>query len=34
MDHQSGQGFDSDDSDLDMQAEISDKHEKVDEFSI
>ncbi|KAK7272012.1 hypothetical protein RJT34_28342 [Clitoria ternatea] len=34
MDHQSVQGFDSDDSDLDMQAEISEKHEKVeDEFS-
>ncbi|KAG5132120.1 hypothetical protein JHK84_038517 [Glycine max] len=33
MDHQSGQGFNSDDSDLDMQAEISEKHKKVDEFS-
>lgn len=32
--HQSGQGFDSDDSDLDMQAEISEKDEKVeDDFS-
>ncbi|KHN30100.1 Protein FAR1-RELATED SEQUENCE 5 [Glycine soja] len=33
MDHQSGQGFNSDDSDLDMQAEISEKPKKVDEFS-
>ncbi|KAE9585960.1 putative transcription factor FAR family [Lupinus albus] len=32
-DHQSGQGFDSDDSDLDMQVEISENHEKVDVFS-
>lgn len=33
MDHQSDQGFDSDDSDLDMQPEISEKHKKVDDFS-
>ena len=33
MDHESVQGFDSDDSDLDMQAEISEKHGKIDEFS-
>lgn len=34
MDHQSGQGFDSDGSDLDMLADISEKRENVeDEFS-
>lgn len=34
MDHQSGQGFDSDGSDFDVLAEISEKHEKVeDEFT-
>lgn len=34
MEYQSGQGFDSDDSDLDMQAEIHENYEKVeDEFS-
>ncbi|XP_019448280.1 PREDICTED: protein FAR1-RELATED SEQUENCE 5-like isoform X2 [Lupinus angustifolius] len=32
-DHQSSLGFDSDDSDLDMQVEISENHEKVDVFS-
>ncbi|KAI4334619.1 hypothetical protein L6164_019284 [Bauhinia variegata] len=31
MDHQSGHSFDSDESDLDMQVEISEKHEEIED---